>query len=104
MGKTIIFKPRNSDEVYDIPNNFCNECEKDRVYQETDNPKGQCQIYNQFIMAINDMTEYPKEIVCTPDYKNKRCTEYEPYKEKEQPKEQPYIDDKTLEMFAEKDS
>lgn len=101
-NKTKPYEPLSSDGLYNFTGKFCDQCEHDRVWQEQDKVEGQCALYNSFLMAINKIVEnYPKEIICDLDDKNARCLEFQPYKEKEQehPKEQPYIDDKTLDLF-----
>lgn len=102
MDKTKPFEPLSSDHLYFFTNQFCDQCEKDRVYQETDNPDGQCKIYNQFLMAVNKIQEYPQEIICDLNDKNARCVKFQAYTEKDHPKEQQYIDDKTLDLFERK--
>lgn len=102
MTETKPYEPLSSDGLYNFTGKFCDQCEKDRVWQEQDKVEGQCPIYNEFIQAINKIVPlYPKAIICDLDDKNARCTEFEEYKEKEQKqfKEQPYIDDKTLNLF-----
>lgn len=93
------YRPSNGDEGERFASNYCDLCEKDRVWREQE--KDPCQISSYAYAVDIDDPEYPAEWQYGADGQP-TCTAFEPERDPNEP-DPPQRCDKTLDMFGDHD-
>lgn len=74
------YRPSCGTEGLDFQEAFCFQCEKDRLYRETDDGTKGCQILcDTYLYDVKD-PKYPKEWIYDPETGHPTCTAFEPEK------------------------
>ena len=61
MGEHRVYRPSNSDDGLGFEMQFCDRCERDQKFRETEDGRDGCEIHTRAYLFNYEDPEYPKE-------------------------------------------